>query len=148
MAVLKARAVATTVAVVLPGQLLLAACSDEDSDRTGSTPRDCRTSGLELGEVQPAISPRQAVQDLLMLPGEATGGSPVRITDVVELADDRARVDVTVGSWEGGYEVEREGDGWYLVAGISCGDPLECSDLVLPNTDDAYSAALCAESTD
>jgi hypothetical protein len=147
VAVRRGRAVATTVAVLLFGQVSLTACGGEGGNGTEVAPSECRTSSLELGQVRPASSPRQAVQDLVMSPGEAPGQSLVRITDVVELADDRARVDVTMGNWEGGYEVERRGDGWVPVATVSCGEPVECSDLVLPDAEDAYVAVLCAEPT-
>lgn len=146
MSMLRTRAIAATVAVLLSGQATLAACSDDGGDGAETSSRECQTSDIEMSGGSPAGSPREAVQALFMpLPGQAPGASPLRITDVVELADDRARVDVTLGNWEGGYEVEREGEGWVLVAGISCGEPLTCSDLKIPDTDDAYGAVLCAE---
>lgn len=84
-----------------------------------------------------------------MVPGEAPGDSPPRVEKVVMLDDDRARVDVTFGSWEGGYEVAREDGGWVPVAGVSCGEPVECSDLVPPerHATDAYYATVCFEQT-
>lgn len=57
-------------------------------------------------------------------------------------------MDVSAGSWEGGYELERQSGGWVLVSGISCGDPLDCSDLEQTNSADAYYATLCFEQTD
>lgn len=144
----RVRAIVAAVGVLF-GLAPLMACSDDDAAERAK-PRDCRTSGLELDQVRPAASPREAVQDLLVVPGEAPGDSPLRVDEVVMLDDDRARVDVTLGRWEGGYEVAREDGGWVPVAGVSCGDLVECSDLVPPEgyATDAYYATLCFEQTD
>ncbi|KRA32380.1 MULTISPECIES: hypothetical protein [unclassified Nocardioides] len=143
------RAIAATAAALLCGLISLTACGGNDDDPSATAPGECQTSELELPGVQPASSPQQAVRDLLVLkvPGGESDDSLMEITDVVDLTVDRARVDVTIGSWDGGYEVEHEDDGWVVVAGISCGEPLACSDFVDPDTGDAYSAALCAESS-